>query len=1372
MGEGKERLFDRMANSRHRLAMVGPAAGPHRRGSILILVMTILGVLFVTGIAFMATMNFDAEVIMAEKQLGKTTPSVGAVIEDVGLLVVEAMLPSPGEEMTGEPVGSTPVSFGEMPGVHNLFAPIEPYWTYVNENYFRWVTDIASLNRRPFQGATHLWDSSGLRTNSPNGMPWGDPDFLALYPDAEVIVPVDADGDGIVDSVQVELLDGDPDDPDRKWTLAIDRAHLDRLRKVVNSPSNPGGKVFLGLRIVAHGGMVDLNHSHESLIRSVLWYPIAEGSLPQQRYGFKPYDATLEEPMLRRRNLLPSRLLSSSRIQGIPLADPADDSMADDFAYPLRIFGGDFARRLFPLGETARDHRYSPFAPDEYDDLGMAVLWTARMDPLPLANTVPEESPYDWRHLVTTVSHDDLLRRETWVEEEVQPFPGERKIKRTDVLDLMIAANERHLDGYTELGGYTEPWNAGSRQSPVCLARHLANVAQLNDELDDLLPFEYAAYPHGEPHPHEDGAGNPNEDEEPDVYWDKYQRAIDVDQNGEDIDEGVVEGMLRDWCKCQGDPSCTLHPLKGKLRLSLPWLEDALNIQDASGDTLITRPQGIRLIQDVFTMMLLNSRRSEWGEWYKVDLNDDDDLTNDWVDADGDRIDHWVDGDGDGKVSLDERGPRVWKYAPAALTEISRTAASLTANLIDFADADNIPTKVELRSADFRPLRDKAGAPILDPNRNPITIFGMGTDSPEFQGVADYLAGLNIDPDPPLPTPEYVYGLEPQPFITEVVAAVTTGADTDDNGFPDDPLLYFEGVELFNPYDVTLDLADTYELRVRGVDIEIPDKTDIGPGQFVVLYTGAVNLLPAPPNKGVALIDLLDFNEKSTIYLVRTDLDDKVIVDEFDLDGGTVGKEGELLRSAQRVVQLGADWTAPIPIDYKVDLDAETDTPTLGWPNSRPDPGLPPVEVRFANAQMGWCTDGSVCTTAVPGDCADGSQCAFDIDVIGLRRSFPTTGSLLLLMRHANSESRAFTTYLNEQVSVQGYNPQGSLIVPGSGLSRWEIDNGRMPVFDVGHLHHLDPAIKDPTADVPDPGHPDPRFTHPYPANRSDPGEPGGLRNIPWGQLVFDYFTALPLSSPGPYADDGDGAIPRVDEDGLRVHGRININAAPWPVLAGLPIVPMELIPEPFRVSFSTALGNMGLLTDDDGNPIPEAEWASLGPNLAKAIVAYREAREVIGVADYDDPPQLGITPTFGRGWWKLQPTVRRGTGFMTAGELANVRHPDAQAGARFDARQVPLVANGGYVKAIAPLAALADWVTVRSQVFTIYGVLRGEGDETLEDEELDEVQQDKVKAADVNSRAIRFQETVDRLPLFVGKRVPKRIGKRTITKYTDFRND
>jgi hypothetical protein len=1284
--------------------------------------------------AFMAMMNFEAEMIMAEKQLGKTQPGVEAIINDVGALAVESMIPLPGGEVTEELVGATAVSFAEMPGVHNLFASMEPYWDDFNyETRFRWVTDIASLSRRPFTGPTP--PGPGVNPRDPMlevKTTWlnGVPPHAAGLPD---FVPVDADGDGIVDSVQVELVDKTPIDPDTSKEktgrfVIIERAQLENLRKAVNPASNPAGKVFLGLRIVTHGGMVDLNHSDESLIRTTLSYPTDK--LRQTDADFEPYDPALEEPSLRRRNLLPPRLLPPSRIQGNPLADPSGDLLL----YPLEMYGGHFADKLFPRDstprETPREHRYQPFAPDERDNTGLELLWKRRMDP----DDPDGGEYYDWRHLVTTISHDDLLRRETWVEwsQEREPPAVGMELKRADVLDLMTEANIRHLSSY--YSGWDDLLRElGSRTAQACWTRR-------SDP--DMLPFETAAYPHG------------------DDWRDTYHRAVDVDVDGTEIIEGVAAGMLADWCKCQGDPTCTLNPVKGKLRLSLPWLDVAVE-KDAAGDSLITPEQQIRLIQDAFTMMLLNARGSEWGEWQNVDLNGDRDYNNDAYDVDLDGI-----------TDPGEGVPRVWNHNFA---KISLTAASLTANLIDFADTNDgdAPTRVELRSADFRPLRDNTGGRIFWPNGDPITIFGMDTCGTEIQAVGDHTVSSGINPDPSLPACGYVYGLERQPFITEVAADVVDDA----TGVPDPAQSAF-AVELFNPYEDGIDLSKYY-LRVnesgapiRFVD-DLPANKSLAAREFIALEFDPIgDKFPEAsvvPLSGAAGADgTLGFVPGDRVYLIREHQSPdggsavQIVVDQFDITGNLAQvTHPEQPQTIERIgvwkepAYAASPWLAPIPAPGN-----SRNGHSLGeeYPSTEEyDPKLAPVEVLFANT-------GSLGT------------------------AFPTTGSLLLLMRHANSTSKAFTAYLDDTANVWYYDENSDAPDQHQVLSSYQIDNGRMPVFDVDYVHHLEPAIKDPGAPYDASlGGPDIRLTRPDPY---EPGEPGGLRNVPWGQLVFDYFTALPLSNDGPYTDDGDWDIPRVDEGGLRVHGRININAAPWPVLAGLPFASLRDVPATFRQKFDDVLGlpgNPANLDDPSDPPFP----GPIGEELAKAIVAYRDGRGITdrstgapltgnyGDTEYDNNGEVPGWRGW-RGWTEEKPKARRGTGFISVGELANIRHdsdgfpPGSTVDAlfRFDSAKIPMGPTDSYIQAVAALAALGDWVTVRSHVFTIYGVLRGDEDETLEYEGLQGEPLARLRAADVSSRAIRFQETVDRLPMFLGETVPKRIGKRTVAKYDDFRGD
>jgi hypothetical protein len=284
---------------------------------------------------------------------------------------------------------------------------------------------------------------------------------------------------------------------------------------------------------------------------------------------------------------------------------------------------------------------------------------------------------------------------------------------------------------------------------------------------------------------------------------------------------------------------------------------------------------------------------------------------------------------------------------------------------------------------------------------------------------------------------------------------------------------------------------------------------------------------------------------------------------------------------------------------------------------------------------------------------------------------------------------------------------------------------------------------------------------------------------LPWGQLVFDYFTALPLSNPGPYLVADPNMIgapesqPRVDREGARVYGRINLNAAPWTVLSGLPFVPLNRIPAAFQARIAGVLGL-------NPNPPNNGEAVSMGPELAQAIVAYREARDLPGAGNYNDgTAAAGVTgspPLYPRGWTNANPVSRRGTGFMGIGELANVRHSGAAGPLyKIDAGVIDDNAtdNNGenFIDAAAVLIALGDWATVRSQVFTVYGLIRGESDPNVATGLIGSA----VNAAlvqDADSRAIRFQETIDRLPTFFGEPLPRRIGTPTVAKLTDVNND
>ncbi len=1167
-----------------------PEAGPsmaaarRRRGTVLILVVTILGILFVTGIAFMATMNFEADIIAAENARTSTGPATESIVADVQTAITE-VIPSVTGNLGGQFV-SWAANYTEMPGVDNLFAPIEPYVDPITGNMvFAWATDIkayrdrianpdAPVNRfslvpnsqEPVD-PTEFWEPLPTTT-------WDSGKFWDDY------TTLDADGDGIIDSIEVPLGD----------LGAVNDALLDELKKTLNPASDPNGDISAGLRIIAHGGMANLSYSHPLIIDAVI--PGVTGT----PLFNPPYDPKSEEYNLRRRFFLPPREIQPSSLFGNSLANP------------LSIGTNDLSFFLLPQ-ETMADHRYYPIDPPAETGADPAFpLWHIRMDPdrVDPVNPDPTSDGYDRRHLVTTISHDDLLARPTIV--------GIDNGTTIDSLDLADWINSEWRKDIIANG---------------CPA---------------VVPVPYLDYPE-----------TVTTSGVAEQYANSY---VGINRAG--------APQYADWCDCINDPDCELNSLKGRLKLSLPYLDD------------LSKAEQILLIQDTFTFMLLNARGSDWGS-YKPSY-----LTS----------------------------PPYWD---PNFPVIAETAAALTANMIDFADGDDDPTAVDIRSADY----------------NDPTGFGQSTGTGKR------------------------YGIERQPFITEVVVQATD----DGTGAVDFTQPYFFGVELFNPYDTDINLNDyTFTLNGgpnSGFSVPFSFGEIIPAGSFVGFYDSDT-MMPLP-GAGPAQVLLSTISgseflidENTTVALVRNVIGVPIVVDRFSLVGQTSTTVGQweqtagipgTIGSIERVassIDPSSYWYSVIPADLSNSSAYGTGTSFGDSLGNSVAGNLNKVEVLLANT---------------------GS----------FESAFPTTGSMLLLMRHANAPGKPFTDFLDDQPF-------------------YPIDNGRMPVFDESTpdgmglmLHHADANV-----DV----------SATFPAT-SFLDKPGGLEHLPWGQYVFDYFTALPLSNEGPNlvtTGTNDVEKPKVDMDGMRVHGRININAAPWKVLEGVPFVPMERFtdsstttPSPIEDAIATAL-NISVV--DRAKPIP------LGPELAKSIVAYRELREIFhtfpgslpeSTGNYNDGstkyPSLGVlspTPSI-RGWDagdtfalppKMPPSMRRGTGFMTVGELANVRHAGASAFYRFDNGLVPVggTTNTSYIEAVAPLMALSDWITVRSQVFTVYGVLRGSQDVTIEDPNMGVEEQMRID--DVDSRAIRFQETIDRLPMLNGSKEPDRIGDRIMANYDDVQSD
>jgi hypothetical protein len=1174
----------------------------------------------------------------------------------------------------------------------------------------------------------------------------------------------------------------------------------------------------------------------------------------------------LEEPLLRRRLLLPSRVPTPSLLQGNPFfADSGDHPYGD----------AELATQLYPPlrrggYETVYegDHRYRPFEPDELyvpGDLDSPPAWAVRMEPFTSYAVDDTWASYDRRHLVTTISYDDLLSR-----------------------------------------GGAVTYREGGDEYEADLADRMFEVVQASDIVGDCpdtwdpprpLPFEYIDYP---------------------VH----------------IENGTVPGVGDEAgvCDCPTRDVCRFDTRKGRLKLSLAYLDKEFPCEGLPTATAEQRlnaarckVQRQRLIHDVFMMLVRNARGPYWDErdctvnpgvcdeWTATTAGDDwtgvcasthvrvckggsnsGAFCTEAVECPGGSCDpqsFCYGGPNEGLPCVDDRA------CPAGLCRVqelcydpvtgqthreallSRTAASLTANLLDYMDFDdanadgvdeNIPTRVALRSFDFSAMRCMGGTNVGGlcrtdsqcPSGTCVPVAGRA-----YEGIVDTDGDGDNDLGMfPEVEPQYVYGLERQPYISEVATAATE-SDADLSG---------RAIELINPYRVDLPRdadgdgrSDFMLIEVApGADaasaIPIPVPVELRAGEFTVLRSGYDFGLGASGGETIngRVYDTtspLQFLKGWTIYLVRRvnypgDVrSTEIVVDQFTV-GGQVGEDelktglpnprgetdpyGPDVYSLQRTLpSLGDLWRVSIPDAGEVDNHRLID-----W-NTYANPALPPVEVNFANT-------GSF-TKLRPDD--DRLSPVYGV-------AFPTTGSMLLTMRHANrsledhrqlrypgltggqvdTPELSFTTWLDNTIGWRETDMFGAS-VPVQVVEMNQVDNGRMPVFDQGepvlgtdpafgrrYLHHEDPGfgvccldgntrcVEGRYVDCVNAGGQhvlgavcDSELTA---CQMPGQDKAGGVAELPWGQLVFDYFTALPLRSLGPYEDpdpDGDpefvpgkpDSIPRVEENGLRVHGRININAAPWKVLSGVPMIPMQKVPVAFRAKTRWGAGLVDPFAANVLNPtlselyVYDNQASPIGSSLAQAITAYRELRQIDDIDFAGNNVSTGHyggtawSDWNGHGWDPVVPASRRGPGFLTVGELAQVRHevatmyPDASGKAYYSYHQIDLGAlrrtdrpYKDFVEAVGLLVALGDWVTVRSQVFTVYGSLRGEFDGDLladHDGTSSGILQAELNAAeDVDTRAIRFQETVDRLPTLQGAPAPVGVGERTTGQYIDARTD
>jgi len=539
-------------------------------------------------------------------------------------------------------------------------------------------------------------------------------------------------------------------------------------------------------------------------------------------------------------------------------------------------------------------------------------------------------------------------------------------------------------------------------------------------------------------------------------------------------------------------------------------------------------------------------------------------------------------------------------------------------------------------------------------------------------------------------------GIEGLPFITE--------AYYHDNGTSENPSDDIYAVELFNPWPYPIALNEAWRLA----DVPLSGGTISIPGAEV---RGRVN------------------QDNSNLYVICN----KSAGVPFQVDHGqadfsfTPGDQITLVHPSGVTV----DWidtpeaTEPNTSTRRCLLQAEDgqaagSSPWLGWRFC----------VNETESQGGeTLKDFNTGTESIRSRVAPVHLLTADTG--DASTAFPTTGTLLLVLRYAHGG--AGNKPLSEKLKDH----------------KDRIDNGHMPVFD-----HAQKIAED------------------------------RLDN-PWGQLVFDYFTALPIELLA-YAYQRDVAAGTFDPNdetayrnwyamlwpglpivervydpaapgdpariafGLKVLGRINVNVAPWFVLDGLPLaaIPADHSPPDWGDEWAELRAARGWVA---GYVIDPARGAAapaetVGQGLARGMAHYRELRE-----EYSGNRQQGVL-----GGEMVE--LRKGAGFVTVGELANLvgnttqdRRIDAGV-ANYRLDQSPASHRPDYLRAVAMLVSLPEWLTVRGHTYTIYATL------------IDTQAQPPV--------VMRMQQTVDRTRCLYTDDLPAPIGSRVLVGYSNTMHD
>ena len=632
--------------------------------------------------------------------------------------------------------------------------------------------------------------------------------------------------------------------------------------------------------------------------------------------------------------------------------------------------------------------------------------------------------------------------------------------------------------------------------------------------------------------------------------------------------------------------------------------------------------------------------------------------------------------------------------------------------------------------------------------------------TPQRPGFIDAVWYTDTDPGNSQQT-TYV-GYAPQPYITQVVAYnKTTEEATEPPTITNDTAL---AVELYYPHDPGPNVNpfvedkfnnpnDPFALNLSQFAISLNDEN------LKVLQSGLLNPYPWPvrlsgrnflafsindqngnmefDNPAEVAIDgvisdmpvdtmpLPNGHDAVVVKLWRRALKDDgtelwFLVDKFTLDMGHFDEDDDNVWSAYRDTStepyLGGDW----------DLNGMVEFPTRWRIVSNigvvdPDPVDPSSSEILAQvkAEIGTALPSTTAAQAptVPLYTMNAGANLQPQPIHGARRprSFPTVGFMLMVPRF--SHVAGATSKPMGEILWQQWEETSESYIAASGS--YPADFGHMPIFDNQQKVKGGSQFADSRAG-----------------------------RVPWGLLVYDFFTTL-----DPNADDFEAAGPPLDP--RRVPGRINVNTAPWYVLAGLPVLNPgnESAPGAIDQSASPAfwsrksgvfVGASQIQFFPDGSALPrfnysmltadpQAGWLRLGAQLGQAVASYRDriryvedlytslpGAELRNRFSSDVPPpypyhyrkEEQVDPKFAGYAYDDIRRAGGAHGFLSLGELINVagfdsavRNVDPQSsywplGIQFG----QAVKAPDFFKAVSLMAMLdTHFLTTRGNTFTVY---------------------------------------------------------------------